>query len=247
MNVAILLSGGKGTRMKMSVPKQLIKVNDKPLMCYALAALFNCSSIDGVQVVLEEKYRRTLMESMEGMPWRAKLLGFTKPGDTRQESIYHALCDLEVVADEDAVVVIHDGARPMVSCELIRKCVAEIKGYDGVLPVLAMMDTLYSCKNGTSITGVVNRNEIYAGQAPEAFMLKKYYEANKELARTNQLKQITGSAEAAMYAGMNIKIIPGEQDNFKITTSSDLVKFMKMVGNNKLVERTLVYEGTDIK
>ena len=75
---------------------------------------------------------------------------------------------------------------------------------------------------------LLNRNEIYAGQAPELFRLGTYYEANKKLL-PDQILRINGSTEPAIIAGLDIVMIPGEESNFKITTKSDLERFRKMI------------------
>ena len=95
-----------------------------------------------------------------------------------------------------------------------------------------MKDTVYSSKDGRHIDGLLNRSEIYAGQAPEAFRLGKYYEANQKLLPDEILK-INGSTEPAVLAGMDIAMIPGDEGNFKITTQEDLDRFRDIIGKQK--------------
>ena len=75
---------------------------------------------------------------------------------------------------------------------------------------------------------MLNRNEIYAGQAPEVFRLRKYYEANQRLL-PDKILQINGATEPAIMAGMDIAMIPGDERNFKITTKTDLENFNRIV------------------
>ena len=125
-------------------------------------------------------------------------------------------------------MLIHDAARPVISEALITRCLSAAAGHDGVMPVLPMKDTVYYSTDGVKVKSLLNRNEIYAGQAPELFRLGTYYEANKKLL-PDQILRINGSTEPAIIAGLDIVMIPGEESNFKITTKSDLERFRKMI------------------
>ena len=111
---------------------------------------------------------------------------------------------------------------------MITDCLEGIRGHDGVLPVLAMKDTVYSSPDGKTVGALLKRSEIYAGQAPEVFCLEKYYEANKRLL-PDRIFEINGSTEPAIMAGMDIAMIPGDERNFKITTKADFERFCKIV------------------
>ena len=78
-------------------------------------------------------------------------------------------------------VLIHDAARPLLSEQMISECVNAVQGHDGALPVLPMKDTVYLSMDGKKVDDLLDRNQIYAGQAPEIFQIGKYYEANKRL------------------------------------------------------------------
>lgn len=78
----------------------------------------------------------------------------------------------------------------------------------------------------------MDRSTIYAGQAPEVFVLGRYYEANRRLLPDDILK-INGSTEPAILAGMDIAMIPGDEGNFKITTKADLERFCKMIAEGE--------------
>lgn len=156
-----------------------------------------------------------------------KLRGFSLPGGTRQLSILSGLKDIRKYVGGEDSVLIHDAARPLISQGLISYCIEVAKGHDGALPVLPMMDTVYLSEDGRSITSLLERNQIYAGQAPEIFLLGKYYEANHRLLPTRIL-QMNGLTEPAILAGMDIAVFPGEETNFKITTKADLQRFQEL-------------------
>ena len=87
-----------------------------------------------------------------------------------------------------------------------------------------MKDTIYASRDGKMITSLLDRSCLFAGQAPEGFCFGKYYEANRRLGAEEILK-INGSTEPAVMAGMDIVMIPGDENNFKITTTEDLERF----------------------
>ncbi len=122
--------------------------------------------------------------------------------------------------DMDAVIV-HDAARPFVTTELIEECIRALDDHDGAMPVLPVKDTVYFSRSGQKVDELLNRNNIYAGQVPQAFRFDKYLKANEELI-PDKILMIKGSAEPAIMAGMDVAMIPGDQRNFKITTQEDL-------------------------
>jgi 2-C-methyl-D-erythritol 4-phosphate cytidylyltransferase len=222
MNIALVLSGGTGSRLGSEVPKQYLKAGGKMIISYCLEVLDNCQSIDAVQIVAAEEWQGEITNI--GIK---KLKGFSHPGETRQLSIWNGLEDIRKYASDDDIVVIHDAARPCVTFQLIESIIDAAADHDGALPVLPMKDTVYMSSDGKRITSLLNRSQVYAGQAPESFRLGKYYEANKRLL-PNDILKINGSTEPAVLAGMDIAIVEGDEGNFKITTVADLERFKNM-------------------
>lgn len=235
MNIALILSGGTGRRMGLNVPKQYIEVCGRAIISYCMESLSGHDGIDAIQIVAEEEWRDLITESMEQLTKTrepgisSKFKGFSQPGASRQLSVLNGLKDIKEYAADSDYVLIHDAARPMLSVQMISECLDAVAGHDGVIPVLPMKDTVYSSKDGRVITSLLNRSQIFAGQAPELFVLGKYYEANVSLL-PNDIMQINGSTEPAVIAGMDIAMIPGDEGNFKITTSTDLERFRETVG-----------------
>ena len=241
MNIALILSGGTGTRMGTDIPKQYIEVYGKPLISYCIECISKHPMIDAIQIVAEEEWHELISESIEQLAKTedteisSKFKGFSKPGANRQLSIYNGLEAIKTYADDNDYVFIHDAARPMLSAKQITDCLKAADGHDGVLPVLPMKDTVYSSTDGKTITSLLNRKEIYAGQAPEVFQLGKYHEANRKLL-PDEILRINGSTEPAILAGMDIAMIPGDENNFKITTRSDLDRFEQILRDQAHVE-----------
>lgn len=234
MNIALILSGGTGSRVGADIPKQYIEVKGEPIISYCLQTFLVHEEIDAVCIVADESWQEYILERQgkDSTAFKAKFRGFSAPGATRQLSILNGLEDIRKWADDDDLVMVHDAARPLLSAKMISECFAAAKGHDGVLPVLPMKDTVYFSEAGERVDKLLNRSNIYAGQAPEVFVLGKYYEANVRLLPEEILK-INGSTEPAILAGMDIAMIPGDEKNFKITTRTDLERFEEALGREK--------------
>ncbi len=228
MNIALILSGGIGCRVGGSIPKQYIKVENRPVLSYCVKQLSEHEEIDGIWIAADVLWRKEILACLKWADRNKKFMGFSNPGKTRQLSIYYGLEDIRLFAHEGDLVLIHDGARPLLSAKQITDCLSAVSGHDGVIPVLPMKDTVYCSQDGITITSLLNRDRIYAGQAPEIFYLESYYQANKCLF-PEQILFINGSTEPAVMAGMDIVMIPGDENNFKITTRADLDRFRRIV------------------
>lgn len=228
MNIAILLSGGTGLRLGADIPKQYIEVAGRPIICYALECLSLHAGIDGIQIVADPAWQQLIRKWFPVWDPHNKFLGFSLPGKNRQLSICHSLEDIKNRVKASDGVLIHDAARPLLSAGQITDCLAALEGHEGVVPILPMKDTVYVSTDGKKISSLLERNEIFAGQAPELFRFGRYYEANRCLLPAEILR-IHGSAEPAVMAGMDIAMILGDEGNYKITTKADLERFQKAV------------------
>jgi len=225
---ALLLSGGTGTRIGLDIPKQYVEVGGRPIISYSMERLFSHSGISAIQIVADSAWQGKIYEWITAEGFEGKFKGFSSPGRNRQLSIFNGLRDIREYAEDNDLVFIHDAARPLLTEKQIEACMEGMDGYDGVLPVLPMRDTVYSSTDGKKITALLNRAEIYAGQAPEVFRLGVYYEANCRLL-PEKILQINGSTEPAVMAGLHVAMIPGDEGNFKVTTKEDLERFRKMI------------------
>jgi len=229
MNFAIILSGGVGTRMRTDgFPKQYIEINHKPILVYTLEKFEKNLEIDKIIIVAAEQWQDSIMRWIKQYN-SSKFSGMALPGDTRQESIFNGLkkC-MEMSENEDDRVIIHDAVRPLVSDQLISSCLSALNEYDGCLPVLPINDTVYQSTTGNTITNLLKRETLFAGQAPEAFKLRAYYDINAN-ATKEELASTRGTSEIAYNHGMNICLIDGEDMNFKLTTPADMNRFRVLI------------------
>ena len=177
MNYAVILSGGVGRRMGTGgLPKQYMEVKDKPVLVYTLEKFQNCPQVDEIVVVANHDWDDQIWA------WAkehniTKLETIADPGPTRQESLLNGLKACKGTDPED-IALVHDSARPLVSVELISRCVEALPGYDCVLPVLEMKDMIYVSTDGKSVMDFADRSTLFCGQSPEIFHLQKYLQLN---------------------------------------------------------------------
>lgn len=233
MNVALILSGGVGSRMGLNIPKQYMKVAGKPVISYCLETFVNDQMTDAIVIGVADEWKSFVEEQAELLSPRQQVY-YASPGETRQYSIYNALlvCEENGVASND-IVIIHDAARPLVSASLIHRCYNACDNAEGVLPVIPVKDTIYYSEDGKNIQSLMNRSHLWAGQAPEAFRFGSYLKAHKEMTREELLK-INGSTELAYKSGLKCQLVEGDPMNFKITTPEDLSNFESIIKNESV-------------
>jgi 2-C-methyl-D-erythritol 4-phosphate cytidylyltransferase len=233
MNFAIVLSGGVGTRMGLSIPKQYVEVNKRPVIEYCLATLLHHEMIDSLIIGVAEEWLDYVKASVLRLNTKVPVF-YALPGETRQGSIINALrVAKENGAADNDIVLIHDAARPLLSSKLISDCLNACENADAVLPVIPVKDTTYLSKDGSHIDSLLERKTLWNGQAPEAFKFGSYYKANIDLSE-EELNRITGSTEVSYRAGLNCILIPGDTNNFKITTPEDLSNFESIIKNESI-------------
>lgn len=225
MNFAVILSGGVGTRMRSDgFPKQYMEVNNKPVLIYAVEPFDRCREIDSIVIVASVKWHKQIKKWLEQF-------GISKPvhlivnGANRQESVYNGLLACaEHSKSEDDKVLIHEAVRPLVTGRIIRDCISTLNRYDSCLPVVPIHDTTYSSDNGIEIGGMVNRDKLCCGQAPESFHLGKYLRMLESMT-SEERSCIRGCCELSLLKGDTVGMVIGDPNNFKLTRPQDLTLF----------------------
>lgn len=219
MVYVVILSGGTGTRLGVERPKQYIEVNGSPIISDCICTFENCDVVDKYVIVAAGEWEDYLKKYVS-----PKFIGFAAPGENRQLSIYNGLLAINDMATSDDIVIVHDAARPFVTSETIKSLIKACENADGSMPALPVKDTMYIQENGR-VKALIDRDSLIAGQAPEAFKYGKYLHANKDLL-PDRILGIRGSTEPAFLAGMNVAVIQGDEQNFKITTKEDLDRYI---------------------
>ena len=213
-NYVLIVAGGKGLRMGGDIPKQFLPIGGKPILMRTIEA-FRCV-LDDVKIVLvlpadQHDYWQELCRKHD---FRSPEL-IANGGATRFHSVSNGLSLLP--DDKDAVVGVHDGVRPFVSAETIRRCFSVAAEGKAVVPVVPVVETLRQIlPDGKSLTRP--RDEYRLVQTPQTFPLALL----KEAYRQPFSEAFTDDASVVEALGKEITMVEGNRENIKITTPSDL-------------------------
>lgn len=141
--------------------------------------------------------------------------------------------DVKRVSDDDTVLI-HDAARPLLTTKMVDDCYEAFDGHDGIMTVLPLYDNIYRTKeDGWTIEITpMDRQGVVIEQTPAIFRLKKYYKANMAL-MPDKLCMVKGLAEPALKAGLEVVTVEGDDRNFKVTTETDLERYMQLKSENR--------------
>lgn len=221
-NIAVVLSGGTGTRMGAGLPKQYMELAGKPVLVHTLEQIQRCEALDGVLVTASPAWTEQILRWRESFAL-TKLLCAAPAGEDRQLSIRNGLTAAEPFMDSDELsgVIIQDAVRPLASVELLTRLIDELREAVAVMPVLPITDTTYTSRDGRWVSGLLDRSTLFAGQAPEAFRYWPYLELYRNTPE-DVLCSMSGSCQLPYREGWRVKMIPGESENLKITYTADL-------------------------
>ncbi len=220
MVTVIIFAGGTGTRMKNSdIPKQFLSVSGVPIIIKTMGYFSNHSMVDSIIVVCIESWIDYLKEEI--CKYRInKVTDIIPGGQTGFDSIHNGLVNARKKLNDDDVVLICDGVRPMLSEELITKCIEDVRIYGTAVPVTKSIDSVLFSENGEVCSKNINRENIYVTQAPQGYKMKIIYDAHKKA--EEQGMQSISSADLLLDLGEDVHLIPGIRENIKVTTREDL-------------------------
>ena len=224
--IAIIPSGGIGSRILSSVPKQYVKVLGKELIAYTLQVFQNCNLVDEIIIPAQPSYFNLLKNIKEEFNLN-KITKIIEGGKERQDSVYNGLQQLTL--NNDDLVLVHDAARPLLSQTLLEKSIIEAKKYDSIVVAKKASDTLI--KGDTIVNNYLDRTNIYYAQTPQIFRYKILLEAF-ELAIKNNFYG-TDESMLVKKARFDVTIVEGETTNFKVTNQSDL-ELLELILKNTL-------------
>ncbi len=223
-NIAIIFAGGVGKRLNGSdsVPKQFLKVNDKPIIVHTLELFQQNINIDKIYIAIVPthiEYMKHLVEYYH----LTKVSGIIEGGQTGQDSIYKTLKLAATENSDKSIVLIHDGVRPNITQEVINENIANAKKNGTAITCTPCYETVLISKSGTSPTSVPYRCETYTAQAPQTFILKDIIDAHEKERITNpEYTNIVDSCTLFKKQGRDLSMIRGNFGNIKITTIEDL-------------------------
>ena len=209
---AIIVAGGKGTRINSKLPKQFIGLNGKPILLHTLEAFFNYSNELTIVLVLPEN-EFGIWESIRKEFKVDRALVLQRGGNTRFQSVKNGLEKIE----GEGLVAIHDGVRPLVSSDLIGASFRLAAVHGSAIASVRLKESIRETDQNT--TKAVDRSRYRLIQTPQTFdlqLIKKAYQIKDD-------PSLTDDASVAERAGHKISLFEGSYENIKVTTPEDLV------------------------
>jgi len=216
MNGVVIVAAGTGSRMKMGINKQFIKLEGKEIIAYTIEKFYNNSNIEDIVVVVKEDesefFKKEILDK-----YNFKNIKIAYGGKERQDSVYNGLKSLDKKCD---VVLIHDGARPFVSDKIIYNCIEEVKEHKAIVVGVPVKDTIKIIDNDKNIVDTPNRSVLWAVQTPQTFDYNILIDAYKDAFKSGFYG--TDDAMLVERIGYKVKMVEGSYNNIKITTQKDL-------------------------
>ena len=212
----LIPAAGSGRRMGSDRNKLLLPLLGRPILAWTLEAAEDAASIDWIGII---------GQPIDFPDFNAILtsLNLTKPvvliqgGNTRQASVYQGLQALPESAEQ---VLIHDGARCLATPELFNRCSEALQTCEGLIAAVTVKDTIKVVDTDLRVTGTPDRAHLWAAQTPQGFqvdLLKACHEKGLQYQW-----EVTDDAALFEKCGLQVKIVPGEETNLKVTTPVDL-------------------------
>ena len=216
--VAIVPAAGTGERMGNNRKKPYLLLNKKPLLYYTLTALDSTPSITQIIVAVSPGDESLCRQEVLEKSFFKKSMQIIPGGSCRQESVSRLL---EQVPADMQLVLIHDGARPLITPELIEQAIAETRVWKATVLAVPVKDTIKSANNALQIEKTISREQLWAIQTPQTFERSIIQTAHQKASQEG----FTGTDDAALVErmGLPVKIVMGSYDNIKITTAEDLI------------------------
>ena len=209
---ALIVAGGKGTRIKSELPKQFIELNGKPILLHTIEAFIRYSSSLSIVLVLPEEDFKIWKAICEKFNFNKPII-LQKGGETRFQSVKNGLDKIQ----GEGLVAIHDGVRPLVSADLIGASFRLAAVHGSAVAAVRLKESIRMTDQDN--TKAVDRSKFRVIQTPQTFdlgLIKKAYQIKEEAS-------LTDDASVAEKSGHVISLFEGSYENIKITTPEDLI------------------------
>lgn len=236
MIFAGILAGGKGTRMgRTELPKQFLKIGEKPIIIHTIEQFIISNKIDKIIVATPENWKSYTEDVINKYYANEERIQIIIGGETRNETIINICNHIKQISkDTENIILTHDAVRPFITQRIICDNINAIQedGVDSVDTVIPAFDTIVESTNSENITNIPIRDYLYHGQTPQTFkvdeLIKTYKDLNEE-----ERNILTDAAKIYVLKNKKVKIIQGEVYNMKITTQYDLKLANAIVNMNK--------------
>lgn len=222
MNIAVIFAGGVGRRMSnKGMPKQFLKIYNIPIIIHTLQAFEKCEEIDAIVVAILANYTDYMKELIKEYGI-SKVKKIVPGGETGQLSIYNGLKAAKEISKTDKdIVLVHDGVRPIIDSELIRKNIKSVKKYGTAITSVPQKETTVLLEEDKKqIKEVTNRDYTYIARAPQSFFLNELLECHEKVLKEGEINCIDSCSLMLRY-GKKVSVVECGSENIKITTPDD--------------------------
>lgn len=227
-NYAVVVAAGRGVRMGAAVNKVLLPLRGEPVIRHAVRAFCEADEIDGVVVVASADETEQMRAALCGLE---KVCAIVPGGLTRQESVKNGL---DALPKEARIALVHDGARPLISRELIARCIRQTENCGSAVVCTPVTDTVKVEKDGC-VVRTLDRSQLRAVQTPQCFFAGELKAAYEAAARDGV--SVTDDASVMEHAGHSVHLLESSEVNFKLTTPEDLRRAEDIIGERKFMQR----------
>lgn len=223
MNIAVIFAGGVGARMNSrTLPKQFLEMYGKPIIVHTLEKFENHPQIDAIVVACLCDWIEHL-EKLVSKYNLTKVKSIVPGGENGQLSIYHGLCAAEETADkQNAVVLIHDGVRPLITSKLITDNIQGVLEKGSAITSVKVKETvlMVETENDRHICSIPERSNTRLARAPQSFWLSDILECQRRAIAEGRTDFID-SCSLMQFYGKELYLVDGPDENIKITTPDD--------------------------
>lgn len=226
---AVILAGGRGSRMKSEIQKQYMLLGGRPLITYALDA-FEKSPVDEIVLVVGAGEEAYVKQTLSAYPY-SKLAAVVPGGQERYHSVYEGLKALT----DCSYVLIHDGARPLVAADVISRAMEGAKRYGACVAGMPVKDTIKIADAHGFAAATPDRSLLWQIQTPQAFSYSLVREAYDRLISDPSAQH--GITDDAMVVEsqteQKVRLVEGSYENLKVTTPEDMILAEALLNSRK--------------
>lgn len=216
---AVIVAAGKGSRMHSEIPKQYLPLAGKPVLCYSVE-MFQRVGAERIVVVVSpgeiEHCRSKILE-----PFDLADVVLTEGGKERHDSVYQGL----LAAEGCDYVWIHDGARPLVTEEILRRTLKAAIAEQACVAAVPVKDTIKEADEAGFVAGTPERSRLWAVQTPQTFAYDTIRAAHEARIRDGEggIPVTDDGMLVERYLHLPVKLVEGSYRNLKITTEEDMI------------------------
>ena len=225
-NIVLILSGGEGTRAQQAVPKLYVQIEGIPVLAYTLRTFDRHPLIDAIYVVCRDKWRPYVERFTTELGFD-KFRGTFPAGDSSIESIRNGVAGLQSLVPADAIILVHDGVRPLVSADVISDSIRVCRQHGNAIAAM-QGEEAYMAGDAEKAVEMIPREQLWGAQTPHTFPLSTLVEAFADADRRGLAQSQSLYTLMAELGHWPLYKSRGERVNIKITNPEDIWLFSRL-------------------